>query len=117
MNTAKGGRQEYVHIGFFEFPLDGRLRRLQVHKSGLSNPFPYESLFASFRDRTSGIETYGAGRYLDIAVSESGVYKLDFNKAYNPLRAHSDDFSCPIAPNENRLDVGIRVGEKIYRQH
>lgn len=117
MGTTRGGRQEYVRVGFFEFPLDGRLHRLQIYKSGPSNPFPSESFFISFRDRTSGVETYGAGRYLEIPVSRSGAYELDFNKAHNPLCAYSDNFSCPIAPKENWLDVEIRAGEKVYRQH
>ena len=33
---------------------------------------------------TSGTETYAAGRYLELDRTSSGVYTIDFNKAYNP---------------------------------
>ena len=37
-----------------------------------------------FLDATSGTETYGAGRYLDLEPEEDGTYALDFNLAYHP---------------------------------
>ena len=36
---------------------------------------------------------------------------LDFNKAYNPYCAYSNDYNCPIPPKENRLAVAISAGE------
>ncbi len=74
-------------------------------------------LFIPFRDATSGGETYGAGRYLEAAVDDSvdGLQAvLDFNLAYNPYCAYSDNYSCPIPPPENRLPVPITAGERTY---
>ena len=75
-------------------------------------------LFIPFRDTTSGGETYGAGRYLETAVDEGddGALQamLDFNLAYNPYCAYSDNYSCPIPPAENRLAVPISAGERVY---
>jgi uncharacterized protein (DUF1684 family) len=69
-------------------------------------------LFLMFKDRTSGRETYGAGRYLS-ATLEGERAVLDFNQAYNPPCAFSKFATCPLPPGENRLDVEIRAGEKL----
>jgi uncharacterized protein (DUF1684 family) len=66
-----------------------------------------------FVDATSGSETYGAGRYLDIEREEDGTYSLDFNLAYHPSCVYDARFSCPLTPAENRLAVSIRAGERL----
>lgn len=66
------------------------------------------------RDATSGTETYAAGRYLDLEENTSGIYDLDFNRAYNPSRAYGGDYSSPIAPAESTLPVPIRAEEKDF---
>ncbi|HUY76507.1 MAG TPA: DUF1684 domain-containing protein [Ktedonobacterales bacterium] len=75
-------------------------------------------LFIPFRDATSGGETYGAGRYLEAVVDQDddGALQtvLDFNLAYNPYCAYSEDYSCPIPPAENRLAAPITAGERTY---
>ena len=70
--------------------------------------------FVPYRDATSGDETYGAGRYLDIDPNPDGTVTIDFNLAYNPLCAYSDAFSCPLPPVENWLAVPIRAGERDF---
>jgi uncharacterized protein (DUF1684 family) len=74
-------------------------------------------LFLPFTDLTSGEETYTAGRYLDLRVSDiiNGQVLIDFNKAYNPYCAYvSGKYNCPIPPKENRLAVAIPAGEKTF---
>ena len=70
---------------------------------------------------TSGKETYGAGRYLDLEadkdLTEEGKWILDFNKAYNPWCAYSEDYACTFTPPENWLKVPIYAGEKNYKKH
>jgi uncharacterized protein (DUF1684 family) len=39
---------------------------------------------------------------------------LDFNKAYNPYCAYSDEYNCPIPPRENYLNIAIKAGEKSF---
>ena len=75
-------------------------------------------VFLPFRDATSGRETYGGGRYLldtikgaDLGRTADGRVILDFNFAYNPSCAYSDDWVCPLSPPENLLPVPIRAGE------
>ncbi len=75
-------------------------------------------VFLPFADRTSGPETYPAGRYLldtvkgaDLGGSDSQLV-LDFNFAYNPSCAYDPNWVCPLAPPANRLDVAVRGGER-----
>ncbi|HEY6014370.1 MAG TPA: DUF1684 domain-containing protein, partial [Candidatus Limnocylindrales bacterium] len=72
-----------------------------------------ESLFVPFLDATSGTETYGAGRYLDLEPEEDGTYTLDFNLAYHPSCVYDPRYSCPLTPAENRLPVRIEAGERL----
>jgi uncharacterized protein len=75
-------------------------------------------LFVSFRDTTSGRETYGGGRYLLDTVKgadlgeDDGRLVLDFNFAYNPSCSYDPSWVCPLAPPANRLPVAIEAGER-----
>ncbi len=75
-------------------------------------------LFLSFRDGTSGSETYGACRYLFDTIKgadlggEGPEMVLDFNFAYNPSCSYDPKWSCPLAPPNNRLEVEVRAGER-----
>jgi hypothetical protein len=75
-------------------------------------------LFVSFRDDTSGKETYGAGRYLLDTVKgadlggEEAALVLDFNFAYNPSCSYDPRWACPLAPPDNRLAVAVKAGER-----
>jgi uncharacterized protein len=72
------------------------------------------SLFLLFADRTSGRETYGAGRFLDTDAPRDGKVVIDFNKAYNPPCAFTSFATCPLPPSQNHLAVAIDAGEKKY---
>jgi uncharacterized protein len=73
--------------------------------------------FVSFRDATSGKETYGGGRYILDTVKgadlgeEDGKLVLDFNFAYNPSCSYDPGWVCPLAPPANRLAIAIEAGE------
>ncbi|MGM0382652.1 MAG: DUF1684 domain-containing protein [Thermodesulfobacteriota bacterium] len=70
------------------------------------------------KDLTSGKETYGAGRYLDLDYQRDhtpeGKWLLDLNRAYNPWCAYSKNYVCPFVPIENWLKVPVNGGEKNY---
>jgi uncharacterized protein (DUF1684 family) len=76
-----------------------------------------DRLFVPFGDLTSGGETYKGGRYLELERTPTGLYDLDFNRAYHPSCVFSPQFECPIPPKENRLPVAIRAGEKLSEPH
>lgn len=65
-----------------------------------------------FRDRSSGNETYGAGRFLKTKVAVNGKITLDFNFAFNPPCAFTPFALCPLPPPENWLTFAIHAGEK-----
>lgn len=77
-------------------------------------------LFLPLKDNTSGITTYGGGRYLfdtikgaDLGV-DGGRLVLDFNYAYNPSCAYHSRWVCPLAPAENTMSFPVAAGEKRY---
>lgn len=78
-------------------------------------------LFLPFRDATAGTDTYGAGRYLLDSLKSAdhggsfprGTLLLDFNMAFHPSCAYDPHWNCPLAPPENRLPVGVPVGERL----
>jgi uncharacterized protein (DUF1684 family) len=69
-------------------------------------------LFFIFNDATSGIETYGGGRFLYADRKADGTAVLDFNKAYNPPCSFNPYATCPLPPAENKLPLAVRAGEK-----
>lgn len=73
-----------------------------------------DSLWFIFRDKTAGVTTYGAGRFLYSDLPKDGKVTLDFNKAYNPPCAFTPYATCPLPPRENRLPVAIEAGEMDY---
>lgn len=78
-------------------------------------PTGKKSLFVIFADQTSGVETYGAGRFLSAEGPDSNnIVILDFNKAYNPPCVFTKYATCPLPPKENQLKVRITAGEKNY---
>ncbi len=94
-----------VSPGALVFEHDGGSHRLDALESG-------DRLFVIFADRTTGEETYGGGRYLYTDLPDaSGRVVVDFNKAYNPPCVFTPFATCPLPPQQNRLDTAIEAGE------
>lgn len=109
VQTSDGAIRDGHRAGVFSFKVNGSEHRLTaLQLSGTSD----DALFVPFIDATSGSETYGAGRYLDLERLPDGRYELDFNFAYAPFCAYSPQYSCPLPPPENRLSVAITAGER-----
>jgi uncharacterized protein len=114
LGTNTGEIRSGLRYGWFEFQVAGELCRLQVYRLEDALESGGTQLFVPFRDATSGNESYGAGRYIDLKENTSGVYDLDFNRAYNPFCAYNTEFSCPVPPAENTLKAPVRAGEKKF---
>lgn len=115
LGTNDGKEQRYVEYAHAVFKLHGVENRLLILEIADTGPFRGK-LFLGFADETSGRETYGGGRYLDVTKTPgSSTIKLDFNLAYNPYCAYNDAFSCPLPPRENILSIPIKAGEKNYQ--
>jgi hypothetical protein len=97
--------------GAIVFEKNGKTFRLEAVDEGDGQ------LFVIFADRTSGRQTYGAGRfvYADPPAPGSDHVVLDFNKAYNPPCVFTPYATCPLPPPENRLNLAVTAGEKKYR--
>jgi uncharacterized protein (DUF1684 family) len=108
IQTSTGDTQAYTRYGTFRFSVDGQEQKLTIFSS--ENTF-----FLPFVDLLAGRETYPAGRYLEPEPLEDGDrFLIDFNLAYNPYCAYNENWSCPLTPFENRLQVPIRAGEKMF---
>jgi uncharacterized protein (DUF1684 family) len=116
MAYTKGEEQDFIRWAEFRLRIGGEDCVLQAYKSEAEKG----QLFIPFRDATSGRETYGAGRYLDLDPARNraadGKWILDFNRAYNPWCVYTEDYTCPVVPEENWLSVPVRAGEKDYRK-
>lgn len=109
VGTAIGTTEISRSYGQLKFSIGGREVTLLPFQDD-----PGSGLFIVFSDRTAGLETYGAGRFLDAKPPVDGKVILDFNHAYNPPCAFTPFATCPLAPRENKLPVEIRAGEKKY---
>lgn len=115
LKTSDNKEQRYIEYAWAKFKLDGVACKLLILEVIDNGPFK-GTLFLAFADQTSAIETYGAGRYLDVRKTPgASSITLDFNDAYNPYCAYNDSFSCPFPPKDNVLQVAISAGEKEYR--
>jgi uncharacterized protein (DUF1684 family) len=112
--TSDGQLRPAHRAGVLRFQLDGEPRQLTAYTFDGGDG---QSLFVPFLDQTSGTETYGAGRYLDLEPEADGSYALDFNLAYHPSCVYDAKFSCPLTPAENRLPVRIEAGERLAADH
>lgn len=112
--TSDNQLKPATRAGILAFELDGHRRTLTAYQLPGGEP---ESLFVPFLDATSGTETYGAGRYLDVAPEDDGTYVLDFNLAYHPSCVYDPKYSCPLTPAENRLPDRIEAGERLSTPH
>lgn len=109
--TVIGTIEPMRNPGAIEFERDGVSYRLEALQEEGS-----DQLFVIFADRTSGGETYGAGRYLYTPMPDADDrVTLDFNRAYNPPCAFSEFATCPLPPPENRLNLRVTAGELKYR--
>ncbi len=114
---TKGDLRPAIKYGYFEFQYNGNTYRLQIYKFMRDKPELQKYLFLGFTDATSGKETYGAGRYIDLIENEQNFYIVDFNLAYNPYCAYNPRYTCAIPPPENRLPFPVYAGEKIFKSH
>lgn len=106
MQTSTGDVQTYRRYGKIRFPIDGQQAELTLYAD--ENGF-----FLPFADSLAGVETYGAGRYLEPEDLPDDKVLVDFNLAYNPYCAYNENWSCPLTPAENRLKLPVRAGEKL----
>ncbi len=76
-------------------------------------------VFLPLRDGTAGRTTYGGGRYLLDTVKgadlggEGGRLVVDLNFAYHPSCTYDPRWSCPLAPEGDRITAPVTAGEQL----
>jgi uncharacterized protein (DUF1684 family) len=109
LSMNSGEYEPIVVLGRVEFRVQGKLYSMTAFLNPYDEEFP---VFIPFKDKTSGIESYGGGRYLGARENKEGQILLDFNKAYNPFCAYNEDYTCFFPPAENNLPFPVTAGEK-----
>jgi uncharacterized protein len=107
--------EEYRTYGIAHFTLEGQSFSLPLYQSKklMKNPEYTDYLFMPFTDLTTGVDTYGGGRYLGLRIPKTEELVINFNLAYNPYCAYNDAYSCPLVPEENNLAIAIKAGVKL----
>lgn len=111
MPTSTGLRRPMRRAGTLRFSVKGQPFALTAFVD--ADDRAMTRLFVPFGDRTNGAETYAAGRYLDLDRTATGLYEIDFNRAYQPYCYYNPTYDCPYPPAENRLPTPIRAGERM----
>lgn len=112
LGTAIGTETNMVSLGVVKFLLNGKEYRLDAFEEEPGS----KTLFIVFKDETSGKETYGASRFMEVHLLDDGSLDLNFNRAYNPPCAYTPHATCPLPPPQNILPVRIEAGEKMYQK-
>ena len=114
MPTSTGQRRKMRRVGTLAFTLKDQALSLGAFVE--ADQADMRRLFVPFGDLTNGVETYQGGRYLDLERTASGIYDLDFNRAYHPFCLFNPSYDCPYPPPESRLKVPVRAGERLPQQ-
>jgi uncharacterized protein (DUF1684 family) len=122
MATTTDRKPLYKEYGKLNFTLKGKDLELTIYQSqDDSRDEKYKNyLFLPFTDDTSGEESYGGGRYMDVMTTDINIdntIELNFNNTYNPYCAYNDRYSCPLTPRKNHLDVEVKAGIKVFEKH
>jgi uncharacterized protein (DUF1684 family) len=120
MRTSGKKTPLYFRYGILHFTLNNKALKLTVYQGKDTREMEKykDYLFVPFTDLTSGEESYGGGRYIDLRTQDvvDGQMLLDFNTAYNPYCAYATGYNCPVPPRENDLPVKIKAGEKMFAE-
>jgi uncharacterized protein (DUF1684 family) len=114
MPTSAGKMRDMEQVGTLSFTLKGQLMSLGAF---LEVGTPPDRLFVPFTDLTSGTETYAAGRYMELDRTATGIYTIDFNRAFHPYCYYNENYDCPYPPPSNRLPTPVRAGEKLAQSN
>lgn len=110
--TATDGVVPFERIGVVGLGPVGRLDVWWLDSYG-------GGVFLPLRDGTAGAGTYGGGRYLldtvkgaDLGGGDARLV-VDLNFAYHPSCTYDPRWSCPLAPEGNRVPTPVTAGEQL----
>ena len=101
-------------VGTLAFTLKGQPLTLTAFVEAAETDM--RRLFVPFGDLTNGTETYQGGRYLDLDRTATGIYDLDFNRAYHPFCLLQLELRLPgTRRGRTGCRFPIRAGERLAR--
>ena len=110
--TSLGKRRPHRRIGRLEFTLKGQPLTLTAFVE--ADQEDMRRLFVPFGDLTNGTETYPGGRYLDLDRTATGIYDLDFNRAYQPVLLLQRRVRLPLSRRARTAwQIPVKAGEKM----
>jgi len=110
--TATDGVVPFERVGVVPLDEIGRLDVWWLDSYG-------GGIFLPLRDGSAGATTYGGGRYLLDTVKGADLggtgerLVVDLNFAYHPSCAYDPRWSCPLAPEGNRITTPLEAGEQL----
>ena len=110
--TATDGVVPFERIGTVTLGALGRLDVWWLDSYG-------GGVFLPLRDGSAGSTSYGGGRYLLDTVKGADLggagerLVVDLNFAYHPSCTYDPRWSCPLAPEGNRLETSVAAGEQL----
>ncbi len=111
--NSQGGTEIYFKYAWAHFTIQGKEQKLLLLRDEEKPPM----LFLAFTDETSGKETYGGGRYINVPYQDGQTkVEIDFNRAYHPYCVYNPEYICPLPPKENQINLAIKAGEKLSEQ-
>ena len=121
MPTTTDRKPLYKEYGILNFKINNTPLKLTIYQDqeNLNYEEYKDLLFLPFTDGTSGITSYGGGRYMNISlndITKNNQVILNFNNTYNPYCAYNDKYSCPITPRKNHLSIEINAGIKDFKK-
>lgn len=111
MPTTTNTTTKEIIYGRLYFSLKGEQQQLEVYRAFEPQD---DYLFLPFFDKTSGLSTYGGGRYIDLTFPLEDTVVIDFNKSYNPYCAYNPKYACALVPSVNSLSVAVEAGERKF---
>ena len=114
--TERKSRERVYGIAHFSF--GSEVFELEVYQNIelLDEPGYEDYLFLPFTDATNGKTTYSGGRYIDLSIPDGDSLLIDFNRSYNPYCVYNEEYSCPIVPAVNHLEIEVLAGIKDYNK-
>lgn len=119
MQTTTDRLPIYKLFAIARFELKGKNCSLEIYQNQdlIQDPEYSDYLFLPYTDKTNGNSSYGGGRYVDLSMPDNDEIIIDFNQSYNPYCAYNSEYSCPIPPRVNDLNLEIKAGVKAFGDH
>ncbi|MHB8797736.1 MAG: DUF1684 domain-containing protein [Thermoanaerobaculia bacterium] len=113
--SSQGPPRTALAPGLVRFTLAGKELSLEPTVESLED----DTLFFVFADATSGMESYGGGRFLSVPrpAAAGDRVVLDFNLAETPPCSLTPFASCPMALPRNTLPIRVEAGEMAPSHH